>query len=179
MNNLIEYIPIYERKSKVYNELIKAYEEELYKKHLYLDDILNQVNVDTATWGLDIYEKELNIKKDISKSYEERRSLIKSKLRGIGKVDKALIKLVADSYTNGHVDVKFDNNIKIKFNSLYGIPSNLDDLKTAINEIKPAHLRILYEFSYLLIEDIHDSMTINELQNKQLNLFAGGDEYVE
>lgn len=174
---MVNYIPEYEQNSKVFKEILYSQEKEFDEKYRKLEDILLQMNIDTATWGLDVYEKELNIKKNVSKSYDDRRSIIKSKFRGIAKIDKALIKLIAESYINGNVDVDFNGKIKIKFNNVYGIPKNIGDLKLAIEEIKPAHLRIMYEFCYLLIKDIHSVVTINEIQNIKLNLFAGGDIY--
>lgn len=139
-----------------------------------IDDIKAQLSVDTATWGLDIYEKELGIKTDYSKSYADRRAVVKSKMRGSGKVDRTLIKLVADAYTNGDVVISFDGHIIVKFTSVRGIPPNINDLQGVIEEIKPAHIAVRYEFSYLLIKDIDNVMTINELQNLTLDKFAGG-----
>ena len=51
---------------------------------------------------------------------------------------------------------------------------NLEDLKSAIEEIKPAHLAVAYAFNYLLIRDIHDVMTMGQLGQTPLNKFAGG-----
>ena len=162
------------RKSKVFKEIFNAEELQLDKFSVDLVDLRKQMDVSTATWALDIYEKELNIKTDKSKPLEERRSVIKSKERGTGKVDAALIKIVADAFTNGGVDVHFDGKINIKFNSLLGIPSNIQDLENALDDIKPAHLRILYAFAYLFIADV-EAMTIAQLEATTLDKFAGGD----
>ncbi|MNN78327.1 hypothetical protein D3C81_1948730 [compost metagenome] len=56
-----------------------------------------------------------------------------------------------------------------------GIPPNLDDLKAVIEEIKPAHMKVEYEFSYLLIRDIDGVMTLDQLEQEPLLNFAGGD----
>ncbi|MMZ67964.1 hypothetical protein D1872_306060 [compost metagenome] len=56
-----------------------------------------------------------------------------------------------------------------------GIPPNLDDLKEVIEEIKPAHMKVEYEFSYLLIRDIDGVMTLDQLDQVPLLKFAGGD----
>lgn len=173
-DKMLSYLPNYERKSKVLGEFFYAVATEFENKDSILDDLEKQLFIDTATWGLDIYEKDLGIKTDLSKSYEDRRSVIKSKERGTGKVDRALIKIVADAWANGNCDVTFDGRINIKFNSIYGTPANLQDLQNAIDEIKPAHLSVIYQFAYLLIKNIHNIMTINELQNTKLNMFAGG-----
>lgn len=116
--------------------------------------LLAQLNIDTATWGLAVYEKELGLKTDVTKPLNDRRSLIKSKLRGTGKIGAAQIKIVADSYTNGDAEVTLENGIHIEFTSVYGIPGNMDDLKAIVREIAPAHLEINYEFRYYTYEEM-------------------------
>ncbi|WP_110942905.1 putative phage tail protein [Inediibacterium massiliense] len=148
-NRMLKYLPFYEQKSEIFHELMKVQGKELDQITLDLKDLERQLFIETATWTLDIYEKELGIQTDRDKTYEDRRSTIKSKWRGTGKVDRNLIKLVADAYTNGDVEVTFDGRINIIFTSVYGVPPNIEDLKNAIEEIKPAHLEILYEFLYI------------------------------
>jgi hypothetical protein len=113
------------------------------------------MSVDTATWALAIYESEMGIPIDQIKPIADRRSVIKSKMRGFGKVDSALIKIVADSFTNGDVDVSFSSGtIKITFTSVIGIPPNIEDLQAAIEEIKPAHLAVLYVYLFNTHQDL-------------------------
>jgi len=172
MNDLINYLPTYERNSVILQKLLLAEGLEIDEQEMIIEDLSNQMSISTATWALDIYEKALNIKTDLTKAYEERRSVIKSKLRGTGKVDKDLIKLVVDSYTNGNVDVGFNGEIEVTFNDVKGVPPNMQDVQNSIENVKPAHLGIFYQFAYLLIKDIHNVMTLNELQSTQINKFA-------
>lgn len=139
----------------------------------YLDDVALQFNVDTATWGLDVFEKELGVIWR-GKPIDDRRASIKAKWRSSGKSDIYLIQQVADAWKNGKVKVEFreDGKIHIIFVGEYGVPTNLEDLENAIDEVKPAHLPLFYHFAYLLIKDIHEVMTINQLQNTKINNFA-------
>jgi thiamine phosphate synthase YjbQ (UPF0047 family) len=115
-----------------------------------IEDVKNQLFIDTATWGLLIYEKELGIKTDLNKTLDERRSLIKSKQRGIGVVGAELIKIVVDSWTNGNVDVAFTSGtIIITFQDVNGIPSNMTDVIKAIEDIIPCHLPVTYIYKYM------------------------------
>lgn len=142
-----------------------------------LEDQLNQRFVSTATWGLADWEKELGIVSPVGQPISQRRSVVRSKLRGIGKFSGRLLKNVAEAYDNGTVDVSFNpaaGTFEVQFVDTQGIPPNLDDLKAAIDEIIPAHLTVEYEFSYLLIGDVHGVMTIGELMATPLNKFAGG-----
>ena len=175
MSRLLEYLPPYERNSKIFQEIMKAEQIEFDRLAIDIEDLEKQLNIDTATWGLAIYERELGIKTNLNKPLEERRSVIKSKWRGTGKVDRALIKTVVDAYTNGGVEVGFDGRIIITFNDVKGIPPNLEDAQRAIEDISPAHLAIIYEFAYLLIKEIHEVVTLNEMEQIPLHKFAGGE----
>ena len=45
-------------------------------------------------------------------------------------------------------------------------------LKNAVGEIKPAYIPYEWKFKYLLIKDIHEVMTIDEMENTLLNDFS-------
>ena len=47
-----------------------------------IEDVLRQMYVLTATWGLDYWENMLYLPRGIGKTYEERRSIILTKMRG-------------------------------------------------------------------------------------------------
>lgn len=138
-----------------------------------MNDLLLQMNIDTATWALEVYEREHGIVTELAKPLEERRSVVKSKMRGSGKLTATQIKVVADAFTNGNVSVSFEEKIQIEFNSVIGTPPNMDDLKKALEEVKPAHLAINYNFRYLLISDV-SKMTIAEIEKTTLSNFGGG-----
>jgi len=103
-------------------------------------------------------------------------------MRGFGKVSGDMIKNVAQAYDGGTVDVAVspsEYKIIITFIDTLGVPVNLDDLKQALEDIKPAHMTLSYTFRYLLIKEVHNVMTISQLQQTQLNKFAGGGPIVQ
>lgn len=174
---MLKYLPSYYATSRYMKSIQYAQGSEIDSLNQALDEILNQYFVLTATWGLDYWEKELGIPTEAHKPLSQRRSVILSKIRGIGTVTIAMIKNVAEAYDGGTVEVSQEPalyKIVVKFIDTIGIPPNLDDLKAAIEEIKPAHLAVVYEFSYLLIRDIHDVMTISQIEEIPLSKFAGG-----
>lgn len=68
--------------------------------------------VDTATWGLARWEKELGITPFAGQPYDQRRSVIRSKTRGTGTVTISLIKSIAEAYANGDVTVtEYNTNL--------------------------------------------------------------------
>lgn len=126
-----------------------------------LADILKQFYVETATeWGLDLWEQMLDLTSYAGKPLDQRRSRIISKLRGMGTVTVNLIKNVAESYVYGTVEVTENPalySFTIKFVDPRGAPPNLDDVKAAIEEIKPAHLAVEYQFTYLIYDELKAS----------------------
>lgn len=147
---MLHCLPPFMRQSAVYKAIFDAISIAMQSDDESIQDIQRQFCMDTATWGLAVlYEQDLAIATDLAKPLYERRAVIKSKMRGTGKIDVQLIKMVADSYTQGDVEVTFHNsNIQIRFTSVKGIPTNIEDVKQIIEEIKPAHLSYTLAYTY-------------------------------
>lgn len=160
---LKDYISSSLLSSRIFTAIYKVQQIEIDFYYNIVKDIVNQYTTKNATWSLSFLEKSLGIAVDGTKPYEYRRSVIKSKLRGQGTITVELIKNVSESYSNGEVDII--ENVKpytfeIKFIGKKGIPPNIEDLKIAIESIKPAHLAVIYTFTY---------NTYNVIKNKTHN----------
>jgi len=155
-------MPNYYKTSYVIDNLNNANAIELDNYDKKLDSILNQFFINTADFTLERWERELGIEVNNTYDINFRRSKILSKIRGQGTITVNLIKTVSESFANGEVDVVENNptySFTIKFVGLKGIPPNLDDLKAAIEDIKPAHLSVGYSFTYNTWNDVISSMT--------------------
>ena len=131
-----------------------------------IQDIIDNLFVDTATWSLDLWEEELGIDVVLNDTLENRRSRIKAKLRGYGVCTKKHIKNVALSYGYGEVEPiehYEDYMLEIKFISTLGIPPNLNDFKKTMRVIVPAHIGIEYTFKYNTVHDVRQ-FTVREIQ---------------
>lgn len=175
---MLKYLPAYEGSSKIFQDLIDVEAIELDNKISNIEDFMKQLSIDTATWGLAIYEDELGIRCDINKSLEERRSVIKSKWRGTGKVDSKLIKIVAETFVNGNIEVIFNNRIILRFTDVNGIPSKTEDMKKQLDEIKPAHLNLFSRYKCPVISEI-ETMSIEELDVQSINDFRYSIEEID
>ncbi|ADL04011.1 putative phage tail protein [Lacrimispora saccharolytica] len=116
-----------------------------------LSQTISECFVSTASAMLSRYESIYGLEVDVSKSNMFRRERIKAKIAGAGTTTKQMIINTARSYSNGEVEVIEDNpnsRFTIKFVGTLGIPGNLTDLKLTIEEIKPAHLAVTYEYVY-------------------------------
>lgn len=154
---LINLLPVFYLKSIEVQDIQGGFDIEVDKLKAATDDMFAQMFVDTATWGLDYWEKYLAIPVDLTKPYDFRRTRIKSKLRGQGTTTVNLIKNVSESFSNGTVDVienNSDYSVTIKFVSVLGIPPNISDLQSAIEDIIPAHLSFSFAYTYNTYNDL-------------------------
>jgi uncharacterized protein YmfQ (DUF2313 family) len=117
-----------------------------------LSGTVDECFLETASKLLSRYEKVCGVDVDVSKSDTFRREILKAKIRGIGTVTKQLLMETAASYSNGDVEV-IENpahySLVVKFTGTLGIPPNLDGLKAAVEEIKPAHLAFSFLYTYM------------------------------
>lgn len=167
-----DYLPRVLKKDTVFKEIQRVQNIEIKEAHNFIGDLNKQLNIDTATWALELYEFDLGIETKADKPLNERRAVIKSRMRGTGKLDSKVIEEVIDSFTNGDVKVEFNGKIIIHFNGIYGTPANMEDVFEAVEDVKPAHLAIVYKYMYLYIKDIHLNKTLGELEAIALDKFA-------
>ena len=107
-----------------------------------VENTLNQFYIDSATYGLDKWEKMLGISKN-NNDIQTRRENIKAKMRSRGTITKRVLEIVASSFSNGKVDLVENYNdysITIFFNTNIGRQLDVKNLNNAIAEIIPAHL---------------------------------------
>jgi uncharacterized protein YmfQ (DUF2313 family) len=152
--DLNKYTPpyVYTKYEQEFQEVQTQYDTESLQLGLLnykIQDLLNQAFIDTATWGLDLWEEEYGIETNTLLNYEERREIVKSKKRGCGTTTIAMIKNTAEAFSGGDVNVIEHNDqyyFTIHFIGIKGIPRNMQAFKDMLEVIKPAHLN--YDFSY-------------------------------
>lgn len=140
------------------------------------DNCMAQLDVDSATWGLELWEKALGLFTEAEAPLESRRSRVKAKLRGQGTTTVESIRNVAASFANGEVEVKefpAEYRIEIHFVGADGLPPNLNDLKAAIEEIIPAHLAVGYVSTLKTWGDVA-RMTWGDVANMTWEELRGG-----
>ena len=172
---LLELLPDRIQKAEETKAYENAMEPSVIDAQSAKDDTLAQVFLETATWGLDLWEKQLGLETEAEKNLEYRRSRIKSKLRGQGTATIAMIQNLSESFSGGETEIiehPEQYSFDIKFCGSVGTPPNLDDLTAALNETIPAHLSYQYQYRYLLIREIHGVMTISEIMQTEIDKFA-------
>lgn len=148
--DLTKYVPMFIwENNDIMQAIYKSQGDELGSLLYCLEDLQKQFYIDTATWGLDLWEEEYGITTNLNYSYEQRREVVKAKKRGQGTTTKQMIKNVAEAFSGGEVDVIENTGpyiFTIQFVGVKGIPRNMQAFINMLEDIKPAHLA--YEFKY-------------------------------
>ena len=125
MSKWIGYLPDFYAASPQIAALQGALEQQTEALWTAKNGLIDQLDVNKATWGLSCWEASLGLDVDVSRPDAYRRTRILSKLRGQGTTTVAMIQNVAESFYNGQVAVeeqpeayRFD----IRFLSSIGVP---------------------------------------------------------
>lgn len=154
---LIKLLPDYYEKNGTMQLLQSILSEETDKLDMELGAAIRECFVTTASALLERYETMFGLEVDAGKSGQFRQERIMAKISGAGTTTKAMLTDVASRYSNGAVEVLEDNaasRFVIRFTGTLGIPGNMSDLKLTIEEIKPAHLAVTYEYIYNTWHDV-------------------------
>ena len=131
-----------------------------------VENTLNQFFVDSATYGLDYWEKMLGISKN-NNDIQTRRENIKAKMRSRGTTSIEVIKNICEAYSYGEVEIVVDHSnysFEINFIGSIGVPKAFAELDKTIEEIKPCHLAHSYKFNYNTHSDL-SKFTHEQLAN--------------
>ncbi len=143
----------------------------IYPVGLFNSEIIETplITIDGVDYNEDV------IKFEYSASLEERRNKIQAKWLSNAHNCIELIQKVIDAWKPDEAVADFvDGVIDITFYGYYGLPDYFDELWKLIDEVKPAHLGVRYNFKYLLIEDIHEVKTNDEMNNITIDRFMSG-----
>lgn len=136
--------------------------------------VKNEMFFDTMVYLVPYYEKIMKISTRADQSLADRRTVIKARWQSNGHNSIVLIQNVLNQWINGETTAEFiDGKIKITFHSIYGIPKDFQAILDTLSIIKPAHIGYLLNYKYLLVKDIHNVLTVNQVQALIINKFAG------
>lgn len=152
-HELLSFLPKYERENNtLIKELYRVLGDEFDDVLDKIYDLYKQLNVNTATWGLDIWESNLGLEKPHGLGYEERRILIKSKLKTFGKVSTETLENMVQDYFDQKVNVYFNGRLLFELPLGGGKhPKLTNKMIEAIENTKPAHLG--YDIRFLINPD--------------------------
>lgn len=132
-------------------KLMQVIETEVGELNIYSNTLQDQADIESLTWGIREWEKELGIVYNPSMNIENRREIIGAKVRGVGATSKQLLINAAMAFSGGEVDIlEFpeENYFIIKFVGTKGIPTNMEAFRDMLNSIKPAHLEYTFQYTF-------------------------------
>lgn len=142
---LIDKLPFFYEECPKTNTIQDGLSSEINNLHSKVNSTINQLYVNSATWGLSEWEKFAGIKKTDG-TIEQRRSRVASKLKAKGTTTLEVMKSLCKSYADDVIATEIYNEYKILLELITtkenDIPKtyNFSDMNEAIWEIKPAHL---------------------------------------
>lgn len=167
--DLLKYLPDYYQISTdgLFYQIIQAISKQFGKLMYKYNDAVNQLTIDTATWGLTKWEQDYGIDTNLEYSYESRKEVLNSKRKSTRTSTIDMIKDTAESFSGGEVSITEYNNeyyFIVQFIGVMGIPTNLQSFKNMLEEIKPAHLQYILKYSYTTWNFIkNDNLTWNSV----------------
>ena len=161
------YLPKHVYKTNVFGQILDSEQEEIDLLNNNLVDLLNNTQIETATWQLKYLERIYGITIDESDTLENRRARIIAKKRSTEvEFNNENVKNICRSFSGGEVEIHphlEEDYFVIEFVSTMGIPPKIEDLYNLIEEIKPAHLGVEYKFKYNTVYDLRQ-FTVKEIQ---------------
>ena len=173
------YLPSFIVKGNIIKDIFESQQAEVDLLNNNIQDLIDNLFVETATWSLENWEKKYNIPIDLDDTLENRRSRILARMVSEGQpFTKETIEAIANQFTNGTVEVieHLENDyFTVKFVSTKGIPPKIQDVYDAINEVKASWLDGDYEFIYNTVYYLRQytvrelrQYTVEELRTKEL-----------
>lgn len=149
MQNLLSPLNLY-KFSGIVGAEINAIGNQFDGVQASIDNLELQSTLQTATEEGIAFREQLYGINPTGLTLEERRTNILAKERGgLGATPSLLqLSLLAYGYDVEIIENFADYSFTVKFVDTLGIPSNIADLQIIIENLKPAHLAISYEYIY-------------------------------
>ena len=142
-----ERVPGYHLACAQSRALIETLADASLEAKAALYDVMDQFFVETATWGLDLWEQQVGIETDRGLSHESRRGAIKQKLVASGQTTVEMVRQLAETITGyeARVIVNTDYSFSLEFLGEKTELADIDveELRSVVEQIKPAHLRFI------------------------------------
>lgn len=173
---MIERLPYYYRKSKVVEELYTAVQK-------ILDKISADISAEdlslfiTTTTDFTLHEKDVGLTA-ITADNETKRARVIARIQGNNVLTKSALYELIDIYdkTGCTITEDFANyTVTIAFTGRKGKAYNFEQIQSAVEEVKPAHIKIDYVFEKNTWDDLR--LKLNSWGNAESLTWGGAEDY--
>lgn len=172
---MLTFTDWYYQDSKIMQSILDTQGIEIDAIRDKIKNILEQFYVDTATWGLDLWEKELNIQ-DTTGNYSERRNRIKLYLAKPVSVTPRFLTDLVNRYSEKKSAKRIEHNSEYCFEIEVAADDKIDwdNINKSINLYKPAHLGFYTSLKIFLLTKIINTVKIINYLNANHNFWNLG-----
>lgn len=169
---MLTFTDWYYQDSKIMQSILDTQGIEIDAIRDKIKNILEQFYVDTATWGLDLWEKELNIQ-DTTGNYSERRNRIKLYLAKPVSVTPRFLTDLVNRYSEKKSAKIIEHNSEYCFEIEVAADDKIDwdNINKSINLYKPAHLG--FKIVFYILSKILTSHKASITQYVNANTISG------
>ena len=148
---LIDKLPSFYEECPNVNSIQKGLDIEVSALNLMIENTVDQLYINSATWALDMWEKFVDIKNPEG-TVEQRRSSVSAKLKAKGTTTLDVITSLCKSYIDDVKVTELFNEYTILLELISSSESfmvkdyNFADINKSVWEVKPAHLAHKFDF---------------------------------
>lgn len=144
----------------------------------FTKSLLNEMRINTAVDTIPLLESEFGVSSDPALSIEARRGniLVRKQERGGPLTKDNLTQAIKKAY-GIDISIQHDFNnyvMTIQIENTLGKPDCLEQMQAYIEEACRAHVGKVFKLRYLRVKEIHNALTINQLQATPISHFQGG-----
>lgn len=151
-DDMVSILPWWIKASPVLNRLLAVYGGELDSYGIWSDDVVAQMFVRRATWGLEYWEDEMGLPYGGNMTDQARADRIVARLRSFRQSTPFVIRLIANSFENGAVlpiEDFANRKLIIRFQDIRGVPQSIEDLSDALDRVVRASALLVFEYTFL------------------------------
>lgn len=177
---MLHYLPELLSNLREYKVIVDAEHPELEEVGNHIADILDQQFIETATWGLDIWERISNLPKESSLTLEQRRIRILNHFSSVNTPTLMSVKNLVDSYLTNKTSVVEDGESDYEIIITLLLENiNLSMLSRDLQSILPAHLKAVIK-GYLEKTDLKiiDEVRVMHTQYYRISEFVLDSELI-
>jgi hypothetical protein len=148
---LKSYLPIYYQESKQINAKCDSTGQELEDLYNNILDLTNQCFPQTATWGIEYWEKFLDIPINSAEDIKTRRAKVITKISRSSPMTPFEMRKILQNFIDGVLIVQYPNEYRfeVTLETKTKLENILDAVLREIEETKPAHLTFDIAINYI------------------------------